>query len=124
MSFKEFRASLRLNKITKNVLLRIVAILFPSASKTAQRKAIKMAQNAISRKISRKAKRKTKSKGKRKVKKRAKGKRKTKRKTKSKRKKKGKQHFSSIKVPLKGGGSRRQRVLIMASGKRKFVKNK
>jgi len=51
MSFKEFKASLRLNKITKSVLLRIVTILFPSASQAAKNKAIKMAQNAITRKV-------------------------------------------------------------------------
>ena len=67
MGFKEFKASLRLNKITKSVLLRIVAILFPSASSAAQKKAVKLAQNAITRKVrkitgKRKGKRKSKSK--------------------------------------------------------------
>ncbi len=97
------------------MLLRIVAVLFPSASKAAQNKAVKMASSAIHKKV-RAVHRKIRGKGKR----RSKGK---KRKSKS-RKRKGKAHFKVITIKKRGGGKRKQRVKVLASGKFKFVKNK
>jgi len=107
---------------SKAFIIGIVLTAFALLTKTNKIKLLIKIERGVTHKI-RKAvkKRRTKSK-KRKTKR--KSKRKTKKKSKSKSKKKGKQRISSIKVPLKGGGFRRQRVLILASGKRKFIKNK
>ena len=115
-SLKRIKTALR--QKSKTFLVELIATMFAKLTKTDKIKILIKIDKGISKKVKKfKTKRRKSKARKRKAKAR-------KRKSKAKKKSKGKVRFKVITIKKRGGGTRKQRVKVFASGKFQFVKNK
>lgn len=116
-SLKKIRTALRGK--SRVFLVNLLLFAFSKLKKTDKIKVLIKIDKGISKRVKKFKTKRRKSKAKKRKAKSRKRKSKAK-----KRKSKGKVHFKTITIKKRGGGTRKQRVKVSASGKFTFVKNK